>query len=414
MCWKDSLRKAIICSSLFYFAVGVNLTPLYAQGSLLEGWQFNIDNKLGAATYEEEESDIEGEWSNFYYRLDASLDNLRNLEVPFKLKAGLGYFLVPTDTETWYIKDIQFQTNDMDFWGLNPCLEAGYRFGTGLEQTLSLTPFVGYGYKHIKFKRTNFNILNLITSSEVVSETYSIHYLGLGCYLDYALNERWGIFSRLAYNYVINNKADNSVLGKIDGGGGYLTQADLGLEYRLNEQSSLALGGFVELQHLRGGETQTVIWPDNDLNSYGGLISYKLYLGVPSKPLAERTETRPVTLPRVTIRPKAEPSSLATEWLSTLDEYYERIREIIRGKIFKLPNLEEGEVYLALSITSNGRLDNIYVIDERSEASPELKSSIIESVSELKQLPQLPENIGRDKISLVVPIVISGQEKKEE
>lgn len=37
----------------------------------------------------------------------------------------------------------------------------------------------------------------------------------------------------------------------------------------------LLLGGFADLQHLKGGEQSNIIWPDNELNIYGGDIGVK-------------------------------------------------------------------------------------------------------------------------------------------
>lgn len=238
-------------------------------------WSFSVDNRVGGATYEEKESTITSEWRNIYFRTDLGFDNLDDHNTALKIKTNLSFFITPADTETWHVSDVKYQTNDMDFLGINPGLEAGYQFNN-LSSRCSFAPFLGYNYKRIKFDRTNFNIIDTITSRDVVSEIYDIHYVDLGTYWDYVIDKKWDIFSRVSYGYVLVNNADNSALGKIDGGGGYLVKTDLGLEYQLDKGGSISFGGFFELQHLEGGSKDNVIWPDNDLNTYGVLIKYKV------------------------------------------------------------------------------------------------------------------------------------------
>ena len=245
--------------------------------SLSKNWSLNIQEKIGGATYAEKEQTIKSEWRNIYYRSDVGLDNLRDHSTAIKVIANLGFFAVPTNTETWHVNNIKYQTNDMGFWGITPGLELGYQFNNlDSQKRCSFAPFLGYNYKHIKFKRTNFNILNIITSRDIVSEAYDIHYLDLGTYWDYKVGEKWGAFSRISYGFVLSNKADNSALGIVNGGGGYIIKTDLGLEYQLNDKSSVGFGGFFEIQKLEGGSKGNVIWPDNYLDTYGVLVNYKI------------------------------------------------------------------------------------------------------------------------------------------
>ena len=136
-------------------------------------------------------------------------------------------------------------------------------------------PFLGYGFRLIGFERTNFNILNIITSREVVTEKYYIHHIDAGLRLDKPLTEKWGISVSGLLGYVFYNQADNSALGKVDGSGGYLVDGNINLSYSLTNSSRLIFGGFVEKEDLKGGEKGDIIWPDNDLDIYGANIGVK-------------------------------------------------------------------------------------------------------------------------------------------
>jgi hypothetical protein len=273
------INKYLVLLLPFAFVVQLSYSfQSYAESfSLRNGWEVNLNNKIGHAIYRENESTLKSKWSNFYYRLDLGVDNFADEDRNIKLLANFGFFIAPTDTETWHVSGVKYQTNDMDFFGINQDLAIGYQFKISnprKEEKLIFTPLLGYGYKRIKFKRTNFNVLNIITSREVVSEIYDIHYLSSGFHADYYTNEKWKFFSNFLYGYIFSNKADNSALGTIDGEGGSLFTFDVGMAYSFNDKNRISFGGFAEFQRLKGGETATVIWPDNDFNSYGALMNY--------------------------------------------------------------------------------------------------------------------------------------------
>jgi len=129
---------------------------------------------------------------------------------------------------------------------------------------------LGYGFGFDNFKRSNFNILDIITLRDTVSEKYYLHHADIGFMAKQKINDKFNVSGAFSYGYIFYNQANNSILGSIKGKGGYLFDVNLGVGYYLTDCLKLSLGGFVELQHLKGGTKDDVIWPDNDLNTYGG------------------------------------------------------------------------------------------------------------------------------------------------
>ena len=235
-------------------------------------WEINLDTELAGVSYEEEDADITSDWSTFYHR--TSLNVANNDKENFEGEVEFGMFYTATDTENWDVGSLEYQTNDMYFWGLDAQVLGGWAIN--FEDTpFTVTPLGGYGYKFIRFSRTDFNILNIITSTEVVDEDFNIHHLDLGAKFDYELNEKTNIFAKSLFGFVIYNEADNSSLGDIEGDGGYIIDTEIGLNYFYKDNMSLKLSGFINLQHLDGGDKDKVIWPDNDLNVYGANIGFK-------------------------------------------------------------------------------------------------------------------------------------------
>lgn len=228
------------------------------------------DIKVGVANYKEEEQNIKSEYKAVYPEVLFSVTKPGESDVETSLELSFGQTLA--DVETWYISGEKYQTNDLDFSRVNIKGSVGKILYSDKYQNLQVIPFGGYGFRFIRFERTNFNILNVITSREVITEKYYLYHLNFGIKFDKKMNDKFAILGLADFAYVFSNQAENSALGRVVGGGGYLVDGDLNLQYSLNSSWKLSLGGFIELQNLKGGERGNVIWPDNKLNIYGGRI----------------------------------------------------------------------------------------------------------------------------------------------
>ena len=109
----------------------------------------------------------------------------------------------------------------------------------------------------------------------MVKEKYYLHHTDLGLRFTNKFGEKWALSGKGAFGYVFLNEAKNSSLGTVDGGGGYLIDGNLNLSYSLSARWQFLLGGSAELQSLKGGSKEDVIWPDNDLRIYGADIGMR-------------------------------------------------------------------------------------------------------------------------------------------
>lgn len=233
----------------------------------LKRWKFDIGAKLGVAVYEESQDDIESDYSVFYPEIAARVE--RGFEHGINAGAEFSFGYTPTATETWKVSGVKYQTNDLNFYRLNFKADIGKSLYFGPLPGWEIAPFIRYGYRFINFERTNFNILNIFTSRDVVNEKYYIQHMGLGIRLNKALDAANDIAGVFSYARIIDVYAENSSLGRVNGHGGYLVDGSIDWQYRLDDTWKLVLGGFFELQEINGGTKDNVIWPDNNLNIYG-------------------------------------------------------------------------------------------------------------------------------------------------
>lgn len=234
--------------------------------------QVNLDSNLGGATYNEKEGGVDSKWAGFYYGGDVNIANCDKKNIEGKLEFGM--FGTSSGTETWNVNGAKYQTNDMYFWGMDFLAEAGWAFNFE-DYNITLTPLGAYGYKFTRFSRTDFNVLNTITSTAVVDEDFNVHHLDIGGKIDYAPNKKLNLYAKSRFGFVVCNSADNSALGDISGDGGYIVDTEFGINYFFTENMGLNLTGFADLQRLKGGSSSNLIWPDNNLNVYGGTIGVK-------------------------------------------------------------------------------------------------------------------------------------------
>jgi hypothetical protein len=233
-------------------------------------WSVAIKTKIGMARYEENEQTVSSDYNAFYSEVSCAVVNQNQGDIEKAINLSYGQSI--TDKETWKISDLEYQTNDLDFYRLNFGASIGKVLYSDRYQNLRVVPFLGYGFRYINFERSDFVILSAITLRDVVNEEYYLHHADCGVKFDFPISTKWNVAGLGSFGYVFYNQADNSVLGKIDGGGGYIVNGNIDLRYAISDAWQLIFGGFVELQSLNGGQKGSIIWPDNDLNIYGGNI----------------------------------------------------------------------------------------------------------------------------------------------
>ncbi len=237
-----------------------------------KAWTMEADIRAGAAQYKEKESTISSSFNAFYPEL--FLTAAHEGENGLQTALGFSFGGTTTDTEKWFINGVEYQTNDLYFYRINAKASIG-KILYSENKDFKAVPFLAYGFRFIDFNRTNFNILNIITSRDIVTEKYYIQHIDFGVNFDKKFNDKFSVSGLASYGYVFYNQAHNSALGDINGSGGYLAEVNVNLGYSLNKSWQLIFGGFGEWQKLKGGEKDNVLWPDNRLDIYGGNIGAK-------------------------------------------------------------------------------------------------------------------------------------------
>ena len=262
--------KRIVMSIIFIMAV---CSFSYAAESENTPWQVTANIRGGSAIYKEKATNLKSTFKTIYPEL--VLGALKRFENGWEVMGNFGFGYSLSDTETWYVSSNKYQTNDLDFYRLNAKGAIGKVFSFGKEQDLELIPFVGYGFRMINFQRSNFNVLNTVTSRDIVTEKYYIQHGDAGLKIEKKFGEKFSIMAQSTYGYVFYNLADNNTLGRVNGDGKYIAEGEVNLIYALNKSWQLVLGGFGEFQDLKGGTKDNIIWPDNKMYIYGGQVGAK-------------------------------------------------------------------------------------------------------------------------------------------
>ena len=120
----------------------------------------------------------------------------------------------------------------ISFKGINFLGDLGWAFSNRTEQGLfAFTPFIGYGYNWINFSRSNFTILGIVTQLGEVDENYDVHYIEGGAKINWDITDKLLADLRGSYGIVFYNRADNDLLGSMEGDGGYIPKVELKIKY---------------------------------------------------------------------------------------------------------------------------------------------------------------------------------------
>lgn len=242
---------------------------------------FDFSIGTGEVDYEETVTidPVDSEWISDYLRLAAGwiYEDARRL----KFRVQGAYWTARDETETWRSGGATVQENRLGVDGLDLRGEVGYALvqRSGVDGT----GWLGLGLRRQDFTRDEFVLFSQDETavSGAVGETYSIGYLtgGLDGWFNIADDLRGGV--TLTGGWVFSNEADNDLIGRVEGGGGYLIEARVSLEIRLTRRHAAVLGIFIEEQSLDGarvtaadfedgeGVTTVVEWPDNTTRMVG-------------------------------------------------------------------------------------------------------------------------------------------------
>jgi len=270
------MKKVFLVAGMMFMLLGVS--------SRAYSWEVSVDDFMGYVSYEEDETvdstNVRSDWGAFYNKTTLFLKDYDNENIEGEVRYGMS--VTSKDEEKWYINDIEYQTNDLSFWGVDTGFALGWAIpidskDPGIMEMLDITivPLVGYNWRYLRFTRTNFNVMNTLTIAETVDEYYNLHSVDLGCRLNINVNEKFDIYVKPMFGVLVYNSAHNSALGNIVGDGGFQVNIETGISYPIMENLSLDVAFRTELQRLNGGQKNSVIWPDNALDVFGGNVSVK-------------------------------------------------------------------------------------------------------------------------------------------
>lgn len=243
-----------------------------ASFAVAENWSVDLENKIGGAHYTESFDNVDSKWNAFYYKGILSANYFKEGSIVGRLDFAMP--VTSSSEESWNVSGIKYQTNDMMFWGMESNIELGYAFPI-VKEKLDLAPIGAYGFSFTRFTRTNFNILNIITSTAIVDEDYWVHHLDIGGKLVYKASDKWTADLKGLYGFVVYDSAHNSEYGTLKGGGGYIIKTELNVAYLFADNLAVSCGAFFDMQHLKGGTSGSIVWPDNDLYTYGGKLDLR-------------------------------------------------------------------------------------------------------------------------------------------
>lgn len=101
-----------------------------------------------------------------------------------------------------------------------------------------------------------------------------------------------------------------------------------------------------------------------------------------------------ITLPAVNINKSANPSYMS---------YYQLVREKIRRAAYQnYTRTEMGEVYLSFSVSNDGYMREIRIVEEKSSPNPYLKETALKSVKDASPFPNFPKELDYPQLSFNV------------
>lgn len=85
--------------------------------------------------------------------------------------------------------------------------------------------------------------------------------------------------------------------------------------------------------------------------------------------------------------------------------YYQRLREEIRHSAYhNYSRLDEGEVYLSFVLLSNGQLQDVKIIEDKTNANAYLKEVALKSIKAAAPFPGFPPALNYDQLSFNIII----------
>lgn len=185
--------------------------------------------------------------------------------------------------------------------------------------------------------------------------------------------------------------------------------------YRLNRSLKKLEITYYQLQHLSDGlqpkPSDLRISRKRDIREELGRM--KKVLPVPAPQSQESSirktevEQKPITVKQAALKKRITLPPVKSEKMKNpvYNNYYQIVREKIRSRAYNLySQFETGDVYLTFVVTSDGRLKEVKLIEEKSPAGGYLKEIAIRSIRDSSPFPAFPGSLQFPELSFNVVI----------
>jgi hypothetical protein len=237
--------------------------------------EVKTDHKFGVASFYQEDGIVDSKWIGFFYEGLISIGHYD--EEGLIGGAEIGFPVSARAEEEWIERGVEVQTNDMNLWGINTNFELGWAFPTIIVNDLEIgfAPLVGYGLSYFKLKRSNEEITRRITGVAVVDESQIYHHLDIGAKLYWFASDTITVNLKSMVGFIVYNESDNSQLGTLTGGNGYLVKMEGGIDYHATRDIVFNLDAFGEVRRIKGATSGNFTWLDTNFNTFGGKLGVK-------------------------------------------------------------------------------------------------------------------------------------------
>ncbi len=242
-------------------------------------WPLGIELRpyLGRATYEENVRDgaeINSDWNALLGGFRAEFSELKAHWYAFVLEGAI--WTSDENEEKWDAASFQ-QTNDLKVWGWEGKALIGATIPIG-EQAL-ITPLAGISYRRQSFSRSDFKFNYVPVDMETVTEKYPVFSAGGGVHAEVFLPKGFALYGRVLCFGVVDAKAENSLLGDIDGDGGEIWSAEAGMEWTDGVSFAVGAAAAYDWQRLDGGSDDSggVEWPENTLETMALVGAFRFF-----------------------------------------------------------------------------------------------------------------------------------------
>jgi hypothetical protein len=240
--------------------------------------------RSGLVDYQENVSiePTESSWRSGYIGLEASVHYRKD-----RLRANFsGDFWQSFDAEEqWQIFGLLGQRNDMEVYGLDWLAEVGYDLD--LQEEVSITSFLGLGYRFQEFSRSNFESFRFeVEDVGRINEIFDVFLVQGALEMENRLSARSLLQLRADLGHIFSNRAINTAIpGSLAGDGGFIFRASCQWTFQIKPNQSFLLGVYFDHQENRGsvsgrstsaGEDFIVEWPDNDLERMGIRAAFEI------------------------------------------------------------------------------------------------------------------------------------------